>query len=440
MSEILQAGQHPDADQLNAFVEHTLPAHEQQQTLAHLAVCPHCRQIVALSLPPDDESPALEPEAVRHRWFPRWHPAWAGIPVLATLVLVILFVRNEQRTARYTSIQSQMADAHKPPPPPAASAPPEALRSVAPLAQRARQNRPVPAVTPPTTLFEARQQPPSGSAGVMGGILGGIASAPAQPPTHQLNEPGRSIPPPSASAGGPVMAVVAGRAQSVLATPGPLPSHLPILSMASRANQRLAIDTDNHLFVSNDEGRNWKAVSSQWKGRAVRVALTSSISFGSAAPAALKMSSQPAPTTAPALSGTITDPAGAVIAGASVIATNSSGALVGSVTTDSHGQYRLGDLPPGTYRIEAQARGFETQSFPAEVKPLQPAALDITLRVGAAAQTVTIEASPAPPDTSSADANQALKPAVGQTPSRFELTTDDGEHWTSVDGQTWARK
>ncbi len=97
MSELLQAGQHPDADQLNAFVEHTLPAHEQQQTLAHLAVCPACRQIVALSLPPAGESPALEPEAVRRRWFPRWHPAWAGIPALAALILVVLFVRNERK-------------------------------------------------------------------------------------------------------------------------------------------------------------------------------------------------------------------------------------------------------------------------------------------------------------------------------------------------------
>ncbi len=97
MSEILQAGQHPDADQLNAFVEHTLPAHEQQQTLAHLAICPACRQIVALSLPPADESPVLQPEPVRHRWFPRWHPAWAGIPAFAALILVILFVRNERK-------------------------------------------------------------------------------------------------------------------------------------------------------------------------------------------------------------------------------------------------------------------------------------------------------------------------------------------------------
>ena len=29
--------------------------------------------------------------------------------------------------------------------------------------------------------------------------------------------------------------------------------------MASRGNQRLAIDTDHHVFLSEDEGRNWKA-------------------------------------------------------------------------------------------------------------------------------------------------------------------------------------
>jgi hypothetical protein len=55
--------------------------------------------------------------------------------------------------------------------------------------------------------------------------------------------------------------------------------------MAPRANQRLAIDTENHLFFSNDEGRSWKAIPSPWKGRAVTVALTSAVSFASAAPA-----------------------------------------------------------------------------------------------------------------------------------------------------------
>jgi hypothetical protein len=271
-----------------------------------------------------------------------------------------------------------------------------------------------------------------GVAGNMGGALGGIETPPTQPPAPAFAAS-------SASAGGPVTALVVDRVQSAFSSPGPLPSHLGVLSMASRGNQRLAIDTGNHLFFSDDEGRNWKTIPSPWRGRAVRVALTSAVSFGSAR-AALKISSHPAATAVSTLSGTITDPAGAVIPGATLTATSSSGVLIGRTTTGGHGQYRMDDLAPGRYRIEAQATGFEKQSFATEVAPSQQAVADVTLRPGSAAQTVNIEASPAAPDTSSADANLALKPAVSQPTSRFELTTDDGEQWISSDGQSWSHK
>jgi hypothetical protein len=418
MSELFQAGQHPDADQLNAFVERALPAHEQQQTLAHLALCPHCRQIVALSLPPGDESPILQPEPVRHRWW-----AWAGIPALAAIVLVIVFVRHEQRNVRHTSVLSQMADARKSAPPPAHFPQPQ------PLFQHAlRKPLDLPA-TQPTPLAHAR---PGTASGAAGGVMGGIAVQPTQPPA-----PERSFAAASAGAVAPVGALAVNRVQATFSGPRPLPSHLAILSMASRANQRLAIDTDNHLFFSSDEGRNWQAAPSPWKGRAVSVALTSAVSFASAAPT-LKISSHPA-TPGSTLSGTITDPTGAVIHGATLTATNSNGALVGSATTDSRGQYRMEDLAPGSYRIEAQATGFERQSFATEVTPSLQAVADATLRVGSAAQTVNVQASPAL-DTPTTGANQALTPAVGHSLSRFELTTDDGERWTSTDGQSWSRK
>jgi hypothetical protein len=185
MSELLQAGQHPDADQLNAFVEHTLPAHEQQETLAHLAVCPACRQIVALALPAVDPTPTLEPEPVRHRWFPLWHPAWAGIPAVAALILVVLFVRHQEKTVRYTSALSEMAAARKPAPPPPAEIPsPEPLRNLAPLGQQPLTSRVFAPASQPTPLPQARQGPASGVAGgVMGGILGGVGgTAPKQSP------------------------------------------------------------------------------------------------------------------------------------------------------------------------------------------------------------------------------------------------------------------
>ena len=56
MSELFQSGQHPDADQLSAFMEHALPAHEQEQTLAHLFICPRCGVIVALASIPAEVS------------------------------------------------------------------------------------------------------------------------------------------------------------------------------------------------------------------------------------------------------------------------------------------------------------------------------------------------------------------------------------------------
>jgi hypothetical protein len=438
MSELLQAGQHPDADQLSAFVEHTLPAHEQQQTLAHLAVCPACRQIVALSLPPGGEAQTWQPEAVRRRWLPRWHPAWAGIPAVAALILLFLLVRNGGVTAHRPSAPAQMADAHPPaaPPPPVASAVPETAREPEPLAQYSNKKHAAPAVRQLPPVMQSTREPAEVS-GTAGGVLGGIAgtaSAPMQPAA-----PGRSFVPGSASAGGPVTSLAVNRVPSTFSTPGPLPSHLAIVSTASRGNQRLAIDTDHHVFFSDDDGRNWKTFPSPWKGRAVSVALTSAVSFGSVR-AAFKISSHPAATTGSTLSGTVTDPAGAVIPGATVTAGNSSGVLVGSATTDSQGHYRMEALAPGSYAIVAQATGFETQSFAAKVAAAQQAVADITLRPGSAAQTVSIGASPAFPGKSSADANRALKPAVGQPTSRFELTTDDGEHWTSTDGQSWTRK
>jgi Carboxypeptidase regulatory-like domain/Putative zinc-finger len=421
MSEILQAGQHPDADQLNAFAEHTLPAHEQQQTLAHLAICPDCRQIVALALPPAGESPVAQP-ADRSRWFPRWHPAWSGIPAFAALILVLLFVRNSERKVGQTSVPAQVADARKPTVPPVESAPPVVAQNTTRLAQRAPQKGPV----------VPRTQPASGSAGAMvGGVLGGIANVPSQPPT-----PGRWFGVSSAGIGAQGRAPVVGR---VVSSPSPLPSRLAVLSMASRGNQRIAIDADSHLFFSEDEGKNWKTVPSPWKGRAVLVALTSHDSSGNAAPA-LKMSARSAAATGAALSGTITDPSGAVISNAVVVATQSAGEIVRNASTDQHGQFRMADLVPGSYLIEVRAVGFQTETFSAEVAPAQQAVADVRLRVGSASQTVAVEAEPVPLENLPAAANLAANSKQSQPLLRFELTTDAGERWMSTDGQKWVRE
>jgi len=91
--------------------------------------------------------------------------------------------------------------------------------------------------------------------------------------------------------------------------------------------------------------------------------------------------------------GTIRDPQGAVISGATV--TVSGPALIGkkTATTDSAGNYHIEQLPPGTYSITVNAAGFS----PATQNDLRIATgalpnINVTLKIGQAEQTVEVNA------------------------------------------------
>src|SRR6266700_1688421 len=60
------------------------------------------------------------------------------------------------------------------------------------------------------------------------------------------------------------------------------------------------------------------------------------------------------------IQGTVTDPSGAVVAGASVTATNEgTGIQTGRQTTDA-GFFALSPLQPGQYTVTVKAQGFQT--------------------------------------------------------------------------------
>src|SRR5215471_16231448 len=64
------------------------------------------------------------------------------------------------------------------------------------------------------------------------------------------------------------------------------------------------------------------------------------------------------------ISGTVADPQGAVVSGASVKATNVDTGQIYSTTSDNSGLFRINLIPTGTYNISITAQGFKT----AEVK------------------------------------------------------------------------
>jgi hypothetical protein len=95
MSELLHHGNHPDADQLSAFAEHVLPEHERLETLAHLAECPDCRQIVFLAQHAHntDDRP-LQVVPGRSGWWKNWRILWPAATALTCGLLAVVFLQR----------------------------------------------------------------------------------------------------------------------------------------------------------------------------------------------------------------------------------------------------------------------------------------------------------------------------------------------------------
>src|SRR5260370_8569247 len=94
------------------------------------------------------------------------------------------------------------------------------------------------------------------------------------------------------------------------------------------------------------------------------------------------------------ITGTVTDPRGAALPGATVTATSQErGQTYGTVTNDS-GLYRIAELPVGTYAVKVEKSGFSLASYPAFVLTLnQVARVDVAMKVGQTSETVEVSGS-----------------------------------------------
>src|SRR5262252_342000 len=63
------------------------------------------------------------------------------------------------------------------------------------------------------------------------------------------------------------------------------------------------------------------------------------------------------------VSGTVTDPTGAVLPGVEVKATNNATGVVDTALSNDAGAYNFASLLPGTYTISATLPSFQTQTF-----------------------------------------------------------------------------
>src|SRR5262245_8039241 len=93
------------------------------------------------------------------------------------------------------------------------------------------------------------------------------------------------------------------------------------------------------------------------------------------------------------LSGTVLDPQGNAVAGATITATNVATGAVRTTTSSKEGAYQIAQLAPGTYRVRSEAQGFSSVLLEdVQVLVSTPITLNISFKqVGAVNDTVTVQ-------------------------------------------------
>ena len=95
-----------------------------------------------------------------------------------------------------------------------------------------------------------------------------------------------------------------------------------------------------------------------------------------------------------AVTGVVSDPTGATVAGASVTAADLDRGTTFSTVTDSAGSYNLARLPVGRYQVKVAVTGFETAVQPTvELVINKVAKIDFQLKVGNVSQTMEVTSS-----------------------------------------------
>ena len=116
------------------------------------------------------------------------------------------------------------------------------------------------------------------------------------------------------------------------------------------------------------------------------------------------------------VSGQVTDPSGAFIAGAKVRLTNPVTGFEQTVVTDTGGNFRFNSVPVNNYRLEVSSSGFNTVQQNLDVRNSVPVVANVALSIASEASTVTVQASAAAVETDTASHQDVDSSAFAKLP------------------------
>jgi len=125
------------------------------------------------------------------------------------------------------------------------------------------------------------------------------------------------------------------------------------------------------------------------------------------------------------LDGTVLDSSGAAVAGAQVNLTNTATGVASNAKSGTGGEYVFSYVLPGAYSLSVSSAGFKTSTRPLVVHANDHIAVNVTLLVGAASQSVTVTSeSAAIPVTDSGQRSETL---TSQQIQAFSTVGPDAE-------------
>ena len=120
------------------------------------------------------------------------------------------------------------------------------------------------------------------------------------------------------------------------------------------------------------------------------------------------------------LSGTVSDPSGAVVPNAGITATNTETGFTQNSTSDAAGRYGYPQMPTGKYKLSAKAPGFAEEVL-SNIELLVGTATTVNItftKVGATSETVSVVADAIQVNTSDATIGNAISSqAIVELPS-----------------------
>ncbi len=387
MKANFQPGIHPDADQLSVFVEGAASSHEHQRMLAHLAECAECRKAVFL-MQPQEETQARRPEAVKGWTWLRLLPVALPAAALACAVIaLVVYLRPHGRSPEVLQQNASVRQSEIPRPP----------TTVAP--------------TPESESFARSESPNKSTA----------PNAAAPNFSRQTKHPANSLHLPEAK--NQQIAANIGSPPTPLAAPSASSS---VAGVAAGVSRGVGSGTVSDLPLN---GRNFTELQQLPPADAKSGASQNSLATKKELPVLEIEGVGGRGATLAGVSGRVTDPTGAVVAGATITLRDASG-KTRQTTTGTDGSFHLTELPAGRYDLMATATGFKTKEQSIELKASEVAMMAPVLDVGTASETVEVSGAAPTLETESASVSRIMP-----LPSGLPVTTTVslGKRFLSLD-------